>query len=504
MPLFLPRPARFWHIGLSLCLLAGSFTTLSATTTDSLTVRQLLTTLEQFQASPAARLGTVALSVKRIRDGQCLIDYNAGQSLSPASTLKLITTATALAVLGPSFTYTTTLEYDGTLRDSILNGNLYVRGSGDPSLGSWRFADYADTPTLLTTWANAVAGAGIRQIQGAVIGDGSLYTGQPIPDTWPWGDIGNYYGAGLGALNMNENLYRVVFKPAKTIGSPAPVVRTEPSLPYLTLSNRVITDAPGTGDQVVIYAAPFTTQVDLSGKVPSGRAEFVVKGALPDPAYTTAFALSERLQQDSIPVSTPPTPYRLRLLPVTAGKRVKLLEHKSPPLTELVQQTNFQSLNLYAEALLRTTALALNPSADTFDKSVKAVETFWRGRGIHLDGFRPKDGSGLSTVGSITADNMTSILTGMAKEKTFAQFYESIPVVGESGTVRKLARTTLAAGNVRAKSGSIEGVRAYAGYFTASDGELMCFSVLVNKYTPGQTPSVVAQLARILALLPTL
>lgn len=476
----------------------------SAAPGDSLAVQRLLTTLDQIQASPSVRFGTIALSVKRTRDAQCLIEYHSRQSLATASTLKLITTATALAVLGADYTYTTTLEYDGTIRDSILSGNLYVRGTGDPTLGSGRFTDYADAPTLLATWSDAVRSAGIKLIQGAVVGDGSLYAGQPTPDTWPWGDLGNYYGAGLYALNINENLYRVFFRPGKSIGNPALVLRTEPPLPYLTFSNRVTTDAANTGDQVNIYTAPFSSQPDLTGQVPAGVGEFMVKGALPNPGYTVAFALSDRLMRDSITVSNPPLAYHIGSMPVASPKRAKLLEAKSPTLAEVARQTNFQSINLYAEGLLRTTALSLNKTVRTFDESVKTIEQYWRSKGVSLDGFRPKDGSGLSTMGAVTAENMTDILVAMTKEKAFVPFYESIPVVGQSGTVRNVARNSPAAGIMRAKSGSIEGVRAYAGYFTASDGELMCFSVMVNKFTPGQTRAVVTQLEKILALLPGL
>ncbi|MBC8153431.1 MAG: D-alanyl-D-alanine carboxypeptidase/D-alanyl-D-alanine-endopeptidase, partial [Bacteroidetes bacterium] len=303
---------------------------------------------------------------------------------------------------------------------------------------------------------------------------------------------------------INENLYRVFFRPGKSVGTPALVLRTEPPLPYLTFSNRVTTDAANTGDQVNIYTAPFSGQPDLTGQVPAGVREFMVKGALPNPAYTVAFALNDRLMRDSITVSNPPLAYHTGSLPVASPKRTKLLEAKSPTLAEVARQTNFQSINLYAEGLLRTTALSLDKTVRTFNESVKTIEQFWRSKGVDLDGFRPKDGSGLSTMGAVTAENMTDILVAMTKEKAFAPFYESIPVVGQSGTVRNVARNTPAAGVVRAKSGSIEGVRAYAGYFTAANGELMCFSVMVNKFTPGQTRAVVTQLEKILALLPGL
>lgn len=468
---------------------------------DSLAIQRLLARIEAFQSGPAARFGTVALSVRRVSDGAEIIGYNAHQSLPSASTLKLITTATALSVLGPTYTYATTLEYDGTIKDSILTGNIYIRGSGDPSLGTWRFPNYYDLSNLLSYWSTAIKTAGIRQIQGTVVGDASLYPQLTTPGTWPFGDLGNYYGASLSALNINENLYRVFFKTGKAVNVPASVLRTDPVIPYVNFYNNVVTDAANTGDQVNIYGAPFINQQWLTGKVPIGEPanEFSVKGALPDPAYFAAFALSEQLRQDSIRISGLPISVGGGL-PNTVqsnGKRTQLNQHRSPTLVELAQQTNFQSINLYAEALLRTTALSLDKTVRTTEGSIDALSTFWRNKGVNLNGFRIRDGSGLSTVGALTADNMTGILTAASREKAFPQFYETIPIVGQTGTVRTLARGTAAAGNIRAKSGSIEGVRAYAGYFTAVDGERMSFCILVNKFTPGQNRTVTAELEKI-------
>ena len=494
--------------GFILCCLAARTYAQPLPPVDSLVTQRVLQVVESFQASPAVRFGTVALSVRRVSDGAELLSYNAHQSLPSASTLKLITTATALTVLGPSYTYTTSLEHDGTVTDSVLTGNLYIRGTGDPSLGSWRFTNYYDLPALLKSWSEAVRAVGIRRIQGAIVGDASLYTDLTTPATWPYGDLGNYYGASLSALNINENLYRVFFQAGKSVSTPATVLRTDPLLPYLTFRNTVTTDVPDSGDQVNILGAPFQNQQWLTGKVPMGEPanEFSVKGALPDPAYFAAYALQNQLIQDNVTISMPPVSVgggQVATVPTT-GKRTILNQHKSPTLNELAQQTNFQSINLYAEALLRTTALALDKTVRSTDASVKAIVKFWTAKGVSLDGFRIRDGSGLSTVGALTADNMTSILSAMGREKNFPVFYETIPVVGQTGTVRSLARGTAAAGNIRAKSGSIEGVRAYAGYFTTTDGERMSFCLLVNKFTPGQNRLVTKELEKIFVGLVTM
>ncbi|MBC7571328.1 MAG: D-alanyl-D-alanine carboxypeptidase/D-alanyl-D-alanine-endopeptidase [Spirosoma sp.] len=467
---------------------------------DSLATQQLLRQIELFQESESVRYGTVALSVRRVQDGRELIGYNARLSLPSASTLKLITTATALSVLGPDFRYTTTLAHDGTIKDSVLAGNLSIQGTGDPSLGSWRFSGYPDVSALLKTWSSAVQKAGIKRVDGRVVGDGSLYADLTTPGTWPYGDLGNYYGAGLNALNINENLYRIFFRPGKIVGASASVLRTDPVVPYLTFQNLVTTDAPNTGDQVNIVGAPLQNQQWLTGKVPKDAPanEFSVKGSLPDPAFYAAYALQQQLIQDNVGVGVQSISVgggQSTTVP-SMGKRTVLSEYQSPPLAELVMQTNYQSINLYAEALLRTTALRLDKTVRTTNESVDALVEYWKKKGVNLDGFRPHDGSGLSTTGSLTADNMTGILSRMAQESAFTTFYNTIPVVGQSGTVKWLARGTAAAGNVRAKSGSIEGVRAYAGYFTATDGERMAFCILVNKITPDYNRAVTKELEK--------
>lgn len=491
-------------------LFAGSLRAqlpVTAPTVDSLTPQKLRLLLDELQNGPLVRHGTVAFSVRRVRDGQPLFDYNGQRSVAPASTLKLVTTATALAVLGEGYTYRTYLEYDGVLKDSVLTGNVYLRGTGDPSLGSHRFADFSDSPTLLRTWREALLVAGIRRIEGSIIGDATAIRALPVPDTWSWGDMGNYYGAGASGLNFGENMYRVVFQPSRTVGQPAKILRTEPATPYLRLLNRVRTGPAGSGDEVTMYNAPYSTQAYLEGTVPAGVSTFGVRGSLPDPAFAAAFALLEYLNKTGVTVSGGAQSYGPGSItsyesPAAPPKRTLLHLHTSAPLVELARYTNHQSLNLYAEALLLTAGQTLAKAPVTTQEALERLTQFWRNKNVDLNGFRPKDGSGLSPVNGLTTNSMTSLLAAMTKEKAFVMFYESIPVAGESGTVRSLARSTAAAGNLRAKSGTIEGVRAYAGYATAADGELLGFAITVNRYQPGTLNAVMSYVERALALLP--
>jgi serine-type D-Ala-D-Ala carboxypeptidase/endopeptidase (penicillin-binding protein 4) len=433
--------------------------------------------------SPFLQNGFVGISIRFAKNQQNLVEFNAKKSLAPASTMKLISSATAFMALGENYTYPTILEYSGEIKDSVLAGNIIIRGSGDPSLGSWRFKNYPDYKQLTDSWAKKIKDLGIKEIQGRIFGDGSFFDENVVPDTWSWGDMGNYYGAGAYGLNFNENLYRVYFKPANYLEG-ATLLKTVPDLPYYQKINRVLTDKAGTGDQVNIYATPYQDVLIMQGFVPMGE-NFSVKGSIPDPALFSAYFLQEKLKELGLKISESPMSWmeaNKKNIYIQRPSQITNIEtYSSPPLKDLARECNFQSINLYAEAFLKTPAILLN-LGNTTDAAIKGLKQIWQEKGLKLDGLRMKDGSGLSPANGITPNNMTEILSAMINEKSFTAFYESIPIVGISGTVQNLAKKSRAVGNVRAKSGSIDGVRAYSGYFTNRNGEMMCFSMMLNKY----------------------
>ncbi len=454
---------------------------------DSLHWLQFGRQLDSLQTSAILQHGSVAACIQATQGAAPLLAYNARRSLPPASVMKLITTATAFAVLGETYTYQTTLLHDGLLRGDTLFGNLRLVGTGDPSLGSGRFANYPDWPGQLAQWVEAVKRAGIRVVLGRVLTDDTVFDENATPGGWPYDDLGNYYGAGATGLMVAENSYRLVFQPADSLGGPAPVLRTEPPIPYLTFRNRVRTDSPGTGDQVNIFGGIGDRQPLLEGYVPQGTPEFSVKGSLPDPGYFAAISLQNALIQAGLKVGQEAASLsQLRrqqpglTLPPPA---LDLLVTLSPPLRDLARECNFQSINLYAEAFLKKVGLTMGYGTTT-PQAVNALKQVWRNKAVDLSGFRPLDGSGLSPQNGLTAQNMVGILTAAAREPWFPAFYASIPVLGVSGTVRNLGRKTRAAGNVRAKSGSIGGVRCYAGYYTARNGEFRAFCFMLNQYDP--------------------
>ncbi|MES2731976.1 MAG: D-alanyl-D-alanine carboxypeptidase/D-alanyl-D-alanine-endopeptidase [Bacteroidota bacterium] len=468
---------------------------------QSASLQRFQVKLNALQNDSMARHGLVAFSIRSVKTGATIVAINSDKSTAPASTLKLVTTATALAVLGENFTFETSLEYDGVLKEGVLQGNLYIRGHGDPTLGCDRFDNYPALPELMKFLATKVKAAGIKQINGAVVADASLFEENALPSTWIWGDIGNYYGAAAYGLNLNENLYRVVFQPGKTVGSPAKILRTEPAVPGLEFTNLVATGSAASGDQCYIYGAPYQPVQYLEGTIPAGVASFPVRGSLPDPPFLCAFSLHQQLKTHAIGIRDAPTTDRLlrQQKHWPAGKRTVIYTHQSPPLKAIVERTNFHSINLYAEALLKTIARYLAPvqngAIGTTANGTQAVQDYWKKKGLDMNGFWMKDGSGLSPKNTITAGQMTEVLRLTASS---AAFYASIPVVGVSGTVKSLAKGTKAVNNVRAKSGSMERVKSYAGYFTNQAGELMSYAFFINNYD-SQGNRIARQMEDILA-----
>ncbi|WP_031529167.1 D-alanyl-D-alanine carboxypeptidase/D-alanyl-D-alanine endopeptidase [Dyadobacter crusticola] len=464
---------------------------------DSTALNNLRDAALEFQNSEMMRSGTLAISIKSVRDKAPVFGLHQEMSLPSASTLKLVSTATVLAVFGGDYKFQTFLEHDGQIKGDTLLGNLYIRGTGDPSLGSDRFPGFLKSAELINRWSAAVRNTGIKHIKGKVLPDASFFDNATVASTWIWGDMGNYYGAGVQGLNLNENLYRAKFKPGVEPGDPATFLGIEPAIPYLTFTNRVTTGEKGSGDKTILYSSPLGNQVVLTGTVPAGVANFTVKGSIPNAAEYAAFALKTELANAAIRIYDQSPPFS----GVATGNQRKVLdEYKSPALRELCQQTNFWSINLFADAFLKQAGKRLTGKSD-FDNAALAVTGYWSGKGADLRGFYIKDGSGLSPSGSITAGSLTEILNLANKEASFNDFYKSIAVLGQNGTVRNLAKGTRAAGNVHAKSGSIEGTRAYAGYFTTKSGALMSFAIIANKYMPGSQRIVSEELVKMMVLM---
>lgn len=439
------------------------------------TVQEAVT---QFNADPELAGATIAVKVIDVSTGVEVASANPELACIPASTQKLITTAAAMDILGPDHQFTTQLVATGEVDKGILQGDLYIVGGGDPSLGSPYLNGVPGLDDLLIRWQRAITKAGIKRVNGRIIGDASYYGTDGVASGWPWSDIGNYYGAGAFGLNIHENFYFLDFLQRTKEGSKPLLQGPRPQVPGLELTNELRSGPRGSGDQAYIYGAPYGYDNYVRGTIPVGTRRFTIKGALPDPPLFAAQALCRHLEANNIPVSLAAESDRTlgsgRFRP---GRVIDTYE--SPSLAQLVDRTNLRSLNLYAEALLREVNKARGKEG--FELSSAEILADWlTGQGLEVATARFEDGSGLATRNFISPDLMTDFLR---KQAGATRWRASVPVAGKSGSMKGYLKGTAAEGRLAAKSGSLGAVRAYAGYATRKDGQELAFTIMVNNFT---------------------
>ncbi|MBX7242257.1 MAG: D-alanyl-D-alanine carboxypeptidase/D-alanyl-D-alanine-endopeptidase [Bacteroidia bacterium] len=442
-------------------------------------LKQYVSSLQNMEGMTNASYGFCLMDEK----GSLLAQHDMNRSLLTASTMKVITTATALAVLGEGYRYKTFIEYDGEIQNGVLNGNVYIRGTGDPSTGSDRFGNEHSMENVLRKWGEEIRKAGILKIKGKVIGDATLFSSQTIPDNWVWADIGNYYGTGASGLCLNENMYKIHLKTGNREGDPVQLLYWDENMKNLQFINELTTGKAGSGDNSFIFGAPYTTLRYIRGTLPPGHEDFVIKGSVPDPEGFAAEMLCDKLAEMGIP-TTSGTGSMLKLQVeggVSSLQRNPIYTHLSPPLKEIVYWTNQKSVNLFAECLLSTIAL-MKTGVATTKKGIEEVWKFWEQKGIASEGMFLQDGSGLSPNNAVTAYQMTSVLHKISGEPWFPALFSSLPVSGKSGTLSSMTKDTPAEGKIHAKSGYMSRVRTYAGYVTTKSGKRYSFTIFANNY----------------------
>lgn len=462
---------------------------------DSLAMANLAEAIDKLQSGELLQQGHLGFALSVAETGELLLSQNAGKSFPPASTLKLVTTATALEVLGENFTFPTYLEYDGTLTDGVLAGNLYIYGTGDPTLGSPRFKEKTDSATVFHNWLAALQNAGIHRIEGRILADNSYFDDEHVESSWSWGDVGHYYGTGVSGINWNENACHLFFKAGPRPGTPATLVRSRPVQPEIRYDSRVMTGLPGSGNKTHIRPDLLSRSLIIEGTVPRVRGEYPIRAAIFNPPLLVAQLFTEFLNRNSVPVSQEASTH-LRV--ESPANRKRIHTYHSPALAEICKQINWWSINLYAEAVYKTLGKKLG-NQTSFRETGPAIISHWALRGINVKGMHIKDGSGLAAGSSLTPQNLVEVLNAATRQNTFQVFLSTLPIAGEAGTVRN--RRFGNKGNVRIKSGSIEGTRAYAGYVMTRSRTLLSFVINAHRYPPEAGTEVARELARIVNLI---
>jgi len=424
-----------------------------------------------------------ALHAEYVDSDKTLLSLNSQKSLAPASGLKLFTSAAALDYLGPDYQFETRIYYLGKLaQNGILDGNVYIRGAGDPTLGSDRVSGSQNLDDLVNSWVQAIKSAGIKKINGSVIANTSLFEETGVPWNWLWVDLGNYYGAGANALSINENLYYLYFKPGILPGQEAHVLRTEPELPELEFENQMLTGKKGSGDNGYIFRAPNSNVATLRGTIPAGVTEFSIKGSLPNPALFAAQYINRELQKAGIQVSKPSNMSRQS----RKYDKMKLIHTThSPVLRDIVFMLNKRSINLYAEQL--TMAMAINQREPVnLANGLKQIKNFLKKENISTQALHLEDGSGLSPNNLISVKMMVDLLKAIHTKPYFSSFNNSMALVGDPGDegyFKNFGKNTIIEKKCRIKSGLIQGVRSHSGYLTTASGRMVAFSFIANNIT---------------------
>lgn len=427
---------------------------------------------------------SLSFKVIDLDNDSTIADYNSTTSLVPASTMKIVTTAAAIDYLGAYNTFKTSIQYDGMIdtANCTLNGNIYIKGGGDPTLGSKYFKKKGEEQDhFMNEWVEALEELNIHKINGRVIGDASFFSQEMIPSTWIWGDMGNYYGAGPSGLTIYDNLLNISFKTGPKQGDSTYIECITPYLPEVSFINKV-TASNANKDNAYVYSAPYIPNRYVRGSLPKNREAFNVKGTIYDPAYQAAYDLEYHLLKNGIKITQNATTIRrLDLInQVPKTKRTTFHTHKSPSLSRIAYWTNHVSVNLFAEHLLNQMGAKRYKDGSNYSGSL-AVNNHWKKK-FNATGMYVNDGSGLSRHNAISAYHLTSILKYMNKSKYRKTFKSSLPIAGKSGTMKRIGRGTRAQNNVRAKSGTMSRVKSYAGYATTKSGKKVAFAMIINNY----------------------
>ncbi len=433
--------------------------------------QQLQQSLNQLVNHNDFRPASIGIHIVSLSDNQEILNYQAHKKLIPASITKLITTYNALLYLKPNFTFETQLYIDGYVKNDTLNGYIVIKGGGDPALQSRFFQNHYGN--IADTIAQILKHRNIKHINGAVITDYSVFDFPGTPATWLWSDYGNYYGTSPCGINYRDNSIAVYLQ-SKSMYDKVKIVKTIPNNHSLQFKN-LLQAKKFRKDSAYAYCFPFSDTVLISGAIPENRNSFKIKIAHPRPF--------KQLQNDIIQALEN---YHISLTEtnISASKKDNFFVRKtffSPPLSEIVKSTNLYSNNLFAETLNFYLGFKRYGKGNYLN-GINAQKELLSRQKLPLQEITLHDGCGLSPMNAISANFFTQLLQNAAQQPFFKVFKASLPVSGMSGTLAGFGKNSILAGNLRAKSGYMEGVRTYAGYFTGKSGKTYCFCIMINHY----------------------
>lgn len=422
--------------------------------------------------APGVRRAAWGILVQSVERGDRLFEHNPATLLIPASALKLVSLASAVDAVGWRHEFETSVWTTGPIVKGVVQGDLIVTGSGDPSIGG-------RGGTELTELIASLQGFPIRRIDGRIIGDDNGVE-EPRPQlAWAWDDLGYATGALFGALNYAENRMDVTVAPAAAAGD-EPTITVEPPAASRPLRNRAVTRETGSAPLLWPEQRPGEPFLTIAGVVPAGGPPSRITVSVGNPTLWFATVLRDRLIEAGIEVAGGAYDIDDVGPLIDRGHGADIYRHESRPLAELAQPMMKESINLYAEAMLRLNAAP--GSVPTNDAALEGLRARMRGWGIADEAWQIVDGSGLSRRNAVAAEVFVAVLRRMHDPSGQSPWMAALPVAGRDGTLETRMRGTAAEGTVRAKTGTMSNVQSLAGYVRTRDGEPLAFAILADGF----------------------
>jgi D-alanyl-D-alanine carboxypeptidase/D-alanyl-D-alanine-endopeptidase (penicillin-binding protein 4) len=471
------------------------------TPTPIQTVADLQLKIRQTLARPELRRGSVGVKIVSLDTNRTIFEENAAKYFMPASNMKSYTVAAALEKLSPDFRFVTSVYAPATPdANGTIKGDLTVYGRGDVSF-STAFDD-GNSNKGLNALADKIVQAGVKRIEGNLIGDESYFAGNAIPFSWEWDDLQWKSGAEISALPVNDNLVELVVKPGAA--NAACFVQTLPVNTIVKIINRCQTAPIGTEREIRVTKKLDQNILEISGTMPLGDANgYTGNITVSRPAQLFVEMLRGLLIQKGVTITGQNKVVNAseKSSPTAAGtvsaSPFEIAKLESPPFSVVAAKTMKPSQNTYTETILwalgeqigrrQESVLATDEAtikklqkASSAELGSKVVQKFLNEIGVAPDSVIQWDGSGLSRHNLITPDSAVALYTYMSKSRHAAVWRESLTVGGVDGTLQNRFKGTIAANNVRGKTGTIDQVSTLSGYVTTAAGERLVFSILVN------------------------
>jgi serine-type D-Ala-D-Ala carboxypeptidase/endopeptidase (penicillin-binding protein 4) len=477
-------------IARSLCGVVIASTLAGPGAASSQEVGQLRTDLGSLVDTYRWRNAHYGVMVVSLDQGDTLFSVSPDSAIAPASNMKLLTTAAALEDLGPDFRFQTFLLTDGAIENGVLRGDLVLYGTGDPGISDRFFRRKDDVFRLLV---DQLESAGVRSITGNLVADASHLPGPLRPAGWDPADLNDHFAAAVSALSYNENVvsFRVV---AGSFAGVRPEIHTVPNNAGLEVVNRAETVVGTARPRLAILREDPKEPFRIEGKISRGSRDVWRQMTVPNPPRFAATALKAILDERGIrldgSITVVDSPFQSIVGRITAPRvegrrRTRVLaRHISAPLSDYLTVINKRSNNLFAELVFRTLG-RVRSGVGTAEASANAVKGALARLGVPVEHLVQLDGSGLSAANRVTPSTFVMLLDGMSRSERWPDYWESLPEAGQRNGLGRMYRTA-AAGNLRAKTGTIEGVSALSGVVRSRDNERLAFSIVVNG-TPSTT-----------------